>query len=403
MTAYACDPGKGSEAGAGWAWPAAAAEHHEVWLVTRSTNRQSIEKALQDNPRPKLHPVYVDLPEWARTWKRGARGLYPYYLIWQLLARRRIRQLHAKVRFDVGHHITFATDWLPAGVAFIPGLPVVWGPVGPGMSAPLRMWRSFGLRWLLQEAVRGGLTAGGSALFGRPTARRASIVVAQNRETAARYAWHPHVVVEQHVALEADLSAEALPAPGRNRRAVFVARLLPWKGLNVAIRALAEPEGSGWHLEVYGAGPERERAERFARRCGVSDRVAFRGLVPRTEVLSSLQTADAMLFPSSHESAGWAVAEAISAGCPVVCFDLGGPGAMLQDGEGIKVRPSWRAHRAFARGLSELGPRHDGSRRWQASRLPALLEAWYASAVAGASGPPALASRPVKTMSGTAR
>jgi glycosyltransferase involved in cell wall biosynthesis len=206
------------------------------------------------------------------------------------------------------------------------------------------------------------------------------MVVGQNRETAARYGWHPRVVVEQHAAVDLAPGPVLAPASLPERRGVFVARLLPWKGLKVAMKALAEPDGSGWRLDVYGAGPERERSERDARRLGISDRVVFHGLVPRAEVLSALQTADAMVFPSSHESAGWAVAEAISAGCPVVCFDLGGPGAMVGDGEGVKVPASRKAHKAFARALSEVEPRHGGSQRWSPARLPALLDGWYAEA-----------------------
>ena len=46
VSAYACEPGKGSEPGAGWLWARAAARRHEVWVLTRANNREAIEAAL---------------------------------------------------------------------------------------------------------------------------------------------------------------------------------------------------------------------------------------------------------------------------------------------------------------------------------------------------------------------
>jgi allantoicase len=81
ISAYACEPGKGSEPGAGWEWSRAAALEHEVWVLTRTKNALAIERALANEPHLRLHPVYIDLPAWARFWKRGQRGVHLYYLL----------------------------------------------------------------------------------------------------------------------------------------------------------------------------------------------------------------------------------------------------------------------------------------------------------------------------------
>ncbi len=47
VSAYACEPGKGSEPGAGWNWVVAAARQHELCVLTRANNRESIEAALE--------------------------------------------------------------------------------------------------------------------------------------------------------------------------------------------------------------------------------------------------------------------------------------------------------------------------------------------------------------------
>ena len=52
----------------------------------------------------------------------------------------------------------------------------------------------------------------------------------------------------------------------------------------------------------------------------------FRGRLPREELLRVMaDEADVLLFPSTHDEAGWVVVEASMAGLPVVCLDVRGP------------------------------------------------------------------------------
>ena len=108
LSAYVCEPGTGSETGAGWTWTRAAALHNDVWVLTRENNRLSIEEALYIDPHLRLHPIYLDLPPWARWWKGGGRGARTYYVLWQVLAGKVARELHREHCFDVAHHLTFA-------------------------------------------------------------------------------------------------------------------------------------------------------------------------------------------------------------------------------------------------------------------------------------------------------
>src|SRR5262249_30182969 len=147
-------PGKGSEPGIGWRWAVALAQAgHEVWVLTRANNRPAIEKALQERAFSRLHFAYYDLPAWARWWKRGARGVRLYYLLWQLGAYRVARALCRDVAFDVAHHITFGVFRHPSFLAFL-GLPFVFGPVGGGESAPRELRGTFPLRGYLSDLVR---------------------------------------------------------------------------------------------------------------------------------------------------------------------------------------------------------------------------------------------------------
>src|ERR1017187_879807 len=104
MSAYACEPDKGSEPGVGWNWARQMSRWHDVWVLTRANNRSAIENASQAGDQGRLHWAYYDLPRWARFWKRGSRGIQTYYYLWQLAAQRVGARLHREIGFDVLHH-----------------------------------------------------------------------------------------------------------------------------------------------------------------------------------------------------------------------------------------------------------------------------------------------------------
>lgn len=65
LSAYACEPGKGSEAEVGWQCGLQVARFHEVTVLTRANNRGRMEAGLAsaraDAPRPRY--VYHDGPD----------------------------------------------------------------------------------------------------------------------------------------------------------------------------------------------------------------------------------------------------------------------------------------------------------------------------------------------------
>ena len=44
LSAYACEPGQGSERGIGWGWAQQTAGFHDVWVVTSGEQQPAIER-----------------------------------------------------------------------------------------------------------------------------------------------------------------------------------------------------------------------------------------------------------------------------------------------------------------------------------------------------------------------
>jgi len=134
----------------GWNWVRQIARFHKVWAITRKNNRESIERAQTKVPILNIDWVYFDLPRWARFWKRGQQGVHLYYYLWQIGAYFVGKRLHREVGFDLVHHVTFGTYWIPSFLAFLP-VPFVWGPLGGGESAPKAFYKTFSFRSRVYE------------------------------------------------------------------------------------------------------------------------------------------------------------------------------------------------------------------------------------------------------------
>lgn len=333
VSAYACEPGRGSEPGVGWNWARELAAEHEVWVLTRANNRERIEAELQRRPHPPMRFLYVDLPQWIRRWKRGQRGIHLYAYGWQVAARRVARDAHRRHRFELVHHITFASAFTPA-LTWLPGVPFVWGPVGGGVRVPWRLVVGSGPRAVAYETLRSlrRVLARSFDPLLRMTWRRADLILVQNPETMA---WLPRpyrerALIAPNAGVDAREIASRHPRAGHDGLVAMAAgRLIHVKAFSLAVRALAGVVDLPVRLLVAGEGPERMRLERLAQRLGVSDRVTFLGMLPREAFLDRLADSDVLLFPSLHDECPLVVVEAMSQGTVPIVLDVGGPATLV--------------------------------------------------------------------------
>jgi len=134
---------------------------------------------------------------------------------------------------------------------------------------------------------------------------------------------------------------------------LFVGRLRYYKGLDTLIRALPEIPA---RLAVVGVGPMEAEWKALAEANGVSDRIAWLGEAPDADLPALYHLADLFILPASHssEAFGLVQVEAMAAGVPVVCTELGtGTSYVNQDGVTGRVVPP-RDPAALAAVISEL-------------------------------------------------
>ncbi len=350
LSAYACEPDKGSEPGIGWNWALEIARlGHEVWVLTRSNNREVIETRLAQSPAIKnLNFLYYDLPLWARWWKKRSGGVYLYYFLWQWGAYHLAKKIHKVKGFDRVHHITFGSFRQPSFMGNL-GIPFIFGPVAGGESAPWRLRMGYGWRGWVMDGVR---DMGNFLIrldpFVRRTFKQAEKIYVTTEQTLSllpvkyRKKSAVQLAIGLHSGELAPSSEPGAPDPGTRARfrILYVGRVLYWKGMHLGLRALAclLKERPDAQLTIVGSGPGEKRWRTIADQSGVGERIDWIPWLNRRELSALYSVHDVFLYPSLHDSGGMVVLEAMAHGMPVVCLDLGGPRQMVDDTCGFKVK-----------------------------------------------------------------
>lgn len=344
LSAYACEPAKGSEPGVGWNWALQIAKLHEVWVITRSNNRSSIENYLNNNPHNNLNFIFVDLPPYLVFWKKGQRGIRLYYYLWQIWAYFLAKRYNNNVRFDIVHHITLGTYWLPSFMYNLP-IPFVFGPVGGGDKIPSRFLDDINIRGRSFEYIRNlRLNISKFDPFLNKALKKAKYVLVNTSDTqqAVKQIVKCNTWIFSHMGIDPEEfknSSLRKNVKSTKIRFVSVGRQIHWKGFHLGIQAFSSIEKKNPHCEYWliGDGVEHNRLNELVTKLDLNDKVIFIKKVSRDIVIQYLFESDIMIHPALHDSAPSSVLEGMAASLPVIYLDLAGPTIQLTSETGFKI------------------------------------------------------------------
>lgn len=338
LSAYACEPNKGSEPGVGWYWSTQIANRgHDVWVLTRKNNKIKIEEYWNNHKKPEnLFFVYYDLPDKMAWWKKGNKGVHIYYFLWQIGIINTVRKLHKEINFDFIHHITFVTIHQPCFL-FIFKCPFFYGPAGGGDVVPSQFLQSFPLKSKIKELL---LVFNNKLLrldFLRCLMFRRSNLIFCN--SASTLSFLPNTCKKKayiSLAIGSDSNISNTISKKSTKKKIkilYVGNLVHWKGLHIVLKTFESVNIQiSSELTIIGSGKINEFMD-----VKEQENINYISALPQKDLFEMYNKFDLLLFPSFRDSGGMVVLEALSLGLPVLCLNLGGPGQIVDNSCGYKI------------------------------------------------------------------
>lgn len=366
LNAYAISPSWGSEQGVGWHWMIEIAKHCRVFVITEGQWRDEIEEAIQTLPQKENIMMYYNpVSERVRRmcWNQGDWRFYFHYARWQRKTLFIAREIVRNNKIDVIHQLNMVGFREPGLLWKIKEIPFVWGPLGG--AHPIDTKYINGIISKLFYFAKNNISK--LQLMYSSKVRKAvvhaQVLITPLREDAQEifqvYGRSTEIIAETGI------EGGAVPISSLGKSAgrfnvLWVGKFDARKKLDIAIRSIAEMKYSeNVMLHIVGTGSQKdiEKYMQLSNSLGLGEKCRWYGSVKNSEVKQMMQSMDLLFFSSVHELTSTVVPEAIQSRLPVLCHDIMGFGAIVEDGQtGFKIpliNPS-QSIRQFASILDKL-------------------------------------------------
>jgi glycosyltransferase involved in cell wall biosynthesis len=309
---------------------------YRVHVITHSRVRREFSTAF-----PHVSVDYIENNALQRYcwWSRIGRPVVAVYF--SLIARRRIEAHLARVDGPaVVHYISPVSPVVP--IFATPGVAVVSGPINGNIHYPACFRRREPIAYKARRLLHNPLQALCRWFFpGRSSAEVVLVSGGAERtiDSLRRAGCDPAAM---HAVIDCGIPDTLFEHPrithtGENFDFVFWGRLVPHKGVDLAIRALPRCR-QPVRLTVVGRGTSRQQLQRLTEELGLSDRVVFQDwFADYGQLHDALRRFRGFVFPSLAEANGIVVQEAMAMGLPVIALDHGGPALLIGKGAGMLI------------------------------------------------------------------
>lgn len=344
VSAYGCEPNKGSEPGLGWDWVSELSKYNKIIVITRLNNKERIEAT---NTNSNLIFYYYDVPKKYSFWKKGEKGIYLYYYLWQLGCYKMAKKIFKTEKIDLAISMTFGTIWLPTFLYKLP-CKFVWGPLGGGEGVPDVLQDVLSFKQKVYEKIRWfNQRIPITNLWLNKICNKAELIVCKTNDTyeciPKRYKQKCLTFIETGIH-ESDLPMyETYRQDSKNASEsnyfVINAMLRPYKLVPLGVEAFAKMHKNHPHSELHilGDGPDRNKIENLIKKNNLGKSVVLHGRVSRDEALRIMANSRGVLITSAREQGSYVMLESMVLKKPIVCFKTSGMAVMVTEETGIFI------------------------------------------------------------------
>jgi glycosyltransferase involved in cell wall biosynthesis len=328
----------------GWNYSRAIANEVKCTVVTQIRNKEALIKKglIPDKDFITIDSEFIAKPLFnfsdfltgkGKGWTTRMAFSYFYYPFFERLIWKKLGKRIKAGEFDIVHRIVPLSPTQPSLLAkkcHKQNIPFILGPLNGGLPWP----RDFDKERRREKEWLSYIRNVYKFLPGYKSTRKfASAIIYGSKSTGAQIEQKYHskcfFMPENGIDIER-FSGKREKKVGSPIKAIFIGRLVPYKGADMLLRGFRNAIISGKiDLSIVGDGPEKESLEQLAVNLGISDKVVFHGWVNHSEVQNYLIDSDILSFPSIREFGGGVVLEAMALGVMPLIVDYGGPAELV--------------------------------------------------------------------------
>ncbi|MBC7919461.1 MAG: glycosyltransferase family 4 protein [Ferruginibacter sp.] len=331
MSAYQCEPDRGSEFEVGWQiMRSCAASCSELTVVTRSLSRHNSEPGIVKLGIRNTRFIYYDLPPWLASREGTLLGgqIVPY--CWEIGLFFFLLRRYKRNQFDLAHRATVGSYRFPSLLWYF-SRQFTWGPMASGEVVPFRLLSVLSWKGRVLEVVRmlvqHLLLLDPLVLLSLYKADKITVVTSATKKILPGFARRKATVIEYLIIDAKDFTVD-LPLGNHDNdhklKLLYAGRILEWKGIMFVLKALKQLRGKlDYEFNVVGDGPDRDFLQEYVRKHQL--KVNFLGRKPRGELSTYYLTHHVFVGTDLHGRGSNAIIEAKMHQLPVLLLDISYP------------------------------------------------------------------------------
>jgi glycosyltransferase involved in cell wall biosynthesis len=272
------------------------------------------------------------------------RGFWPAYYwgynCWQKEAYLVAKTLHDQKKFDAAYLLNM-TGFREPGYLWKLDIPFIWGPINGFHSIPFSFLSSFrGKEFIIQtiKHLANEIQIRTSARA-KKAARKAALVWGVDEKAVKTLTkWKANAELMQETGLNL-ITKDQIGTRNydgeRCLKLVWSGIMISRKALNILIQALIMVKHINCHLTVLGTGSLQDQLKREAE--PIQNKITWAGKLLKDEAIEMVNKSDLLIHTSLSEGTPHSILEAIGLGVPVICHDICGMSAIVNEKNGFKI------------------------------------------------------------------
>lgn len=332
ISAYACEPGKGSEIGVGWHWALEMSKYFELWVMTRANNQEPIEQYFAEYPEDDygIHWIYYDCPNYIKRFKRQMKGVRTYYTFWQYGSNKLVKKIMEENNIEIFHLLTYGNAlWHISDYGQKKFF--VWGPTGGVDTIPQEFSKCYTLKHRVVESIRRIVVGSLKYNLGfYKKCRNADLIFCKAKSTfnAIPKKYRDKAMLFTDVAMEtAPVNFTPIVRKHDSQLTfITVGRLDGWRGFDLLVEAFsnAVKEAPELCMKIIGDGAEMQHLRKQIANLNMEQYIELTGQISMEQYQKEMKECDAVLNACLKEGGVTNAFDCMTWGKPLLCVDTGG-------------------------------------------------------------------------------